>query len=284
MDLDDKKLTMENDSKPVVLCFSGNDPSGGAGIQADIESISSQGCHAAPIITVLTGQDTLNVFSVISIDPSLVIEQARTILEDMHVEVFKIGLLGSVEIIEAVHSIIVDYPDKQVVLDPVLSSGQGTDISDENSIDAMVSLLLPLTTIITPNTLESRRLVPEADDADARAMGLLDKGCEFALVTGTHASTPNVTNTLYGNRQILKSWQWQRLPDSYHGSGCTLASSLAALMAQGLTPQSACHEAQDYTWQSLKYGFRVGMGQLLPNRFYWATEDDDDLENGLKLN
>ena len=101
-------------------------------------------------------------------------------------------------------------------------------------------------------------------------------GCEFVLITGTHESTPEVENTLYGNKRRLETFQWQRLPHSYHGSGCTLAASIAAMMAHGLDPFMAVNEAQEFTWQSLQHGFRPGMGQYLPSRLFWARDDEDE--------
>mgnify|MGYP000629815250 CR=1 FL=1 len=144
-----------------------------------------------------------------------------------------------------------------------------------NGVIGMASLLLPQTTVLTPNSLEARALAPEADSLDACAMALLDRGVEFALVTGTHENTPEVTNRLYANRRLLETFSWDRLPDSYHGSGCTLASSIAGLLAQGLEPFTAIHEAQEYTWETLKNGYRIGMGQHLPNRFFWAMGEED---------
>ncbi len=263
---------------PAVMTFSGNDPTGGAGIQADIEALASMGCHTAPVITSLTIQDTQDIQGYVPIDASLLVQQARAVLEDMPIAVFKIGMLGSVDVIEAVHSILSDYADIPVVLDPVLVAGGGSEIADEEMIDAIITLLLPQTTILTPNSIEARILAQEADSLEACAQELLEMGCEYVLVTGTHEATTHVTNTLYGNRRQLESFTWDRLPDSYHGSGCTLASAIAGLLAQGLAPLSAVHEAQEYTWESLRSGYRLGMGQHLPNRFFWARDEAE--ENG----
>lgn len=259
---------------PVVLVFGGNDPTGGAGIQADIEATLSMGCHAAPVITAITVQDTANVMRFETVEPGILIEQARAVLEDMPVSCFKIGMVGSVELAEAIHSILVDYQNIPVVLDPVLRAGGGTSLADEELADAMVELLFPFVTVLTPNSHEARLLAPEADNLDACAQELLETGCEFVLITGTHENTPMVINHLYANHQLLESFQWERLPHSYHGSGCTLASSIAGLLAQGLEPFSAIHEAQEYTWESLKNGYRVGMGQFIPNRLFWAASEE----------
>lgn len=257
-------------SVPVVMTFAGLDPTGGAGLQADIESLASQGCHAAPVVTSVAVQDTRDVKDLVAMDPALVIEQARAVLEDMPVSAFKIGLLGSVGIVEAVHSILHDYPSLPVILDPVLASGAGTPLSEVEMVDALRTLLLPITTVLTPNSMEARALTPEADNTPACAMALLDRGCEFVLITGGHEDTPEVVNVLYGNRRELERFRWERLPGQFHGSGCTLASSIAGLLAQGMEPFSAIHEAQEYTWESLKHGYRVGMGQMTPNRLFWA--------------
>jgi hydroxymethylpyrimidine/phosphomethylpyrimidine kinase len=267
-------MSSQQSAVPVVMVFSGNDPSGGAGIQADIEALISHGCHAAPVITALTVQDTQDVIGYTPLDGGLIVEQARAVLEDMPIAAFKLGLLASSEAVEAVHSILRDYPDIPVVMDPVLASGSGMVITEDDAIDAMIELLLPQATVLTPNSPEARILAPEADSLDACAMALLERGAEFVLITGTHENTPNVVNTLYANNRVMESFTWDRLEGSFHGSGCTLASSIAGLLAQGLEPFTAIHEAQEYTWQALAEGYRIGMGQRIPNRLFWAREED----------
>lgn len=261
---------------PVVMSLAGNDPTGGAGLQADIEAIASMGCQAAPVVTALTVQDTSNVMLVEPVSSNMVIEQARAVLEDMPVRSIKLGLLGSVENVEAIHTLLTDYPKIPVVLDPVLRAGGGTPLADEELQEAMINLLFPLTTVLTPNSEEARQLAHEADTLDACAQELLASGCELVLVTGTHENTVTVDNILYGNRRRLETFTWERLPHSYHGSGCTLSAAIAGLLAQGLEPFTAIHEAQEYTWEALKHGYRAGMGQHLPNRLFWARSEEDD--------
>ncbi|MCK4587821.1 MAG: hydroxymethylpyrimidine/phosphomethylpyrimidine kinase, partial [Gammaproteobacteria bacterium] len=193
---------------PVVMTFAGSDPSGGAGLQADIETLASMGCHASPVITAVTVQDTRQLFRFQPMDASLVIEQARAILEDIPIAAFKIGMLGSVENVEAVHTILMDYPDAPVILDPLITAGGGGNLADDELIDAMVSLLFPLTTVLTPNSEEARAFAPEADNLDACAQELLDLGSEYILITGTHESTPHVINRLYGDHRLLESYTW----------------------------------------------------------------------------
>jgi len=263
-------MNQEQRKVPVVMAISGNDPSGGAGIAADIEAIASMGCQSAPVITALTVQDTRDVMEIVPTPAPLLIEQARAVLEDMSIDAIKIGMLGSSENIEAVHTLLTDYPEIPVVLDPILAAGGGAEISSSEMVDAMVELLLPLTTILTPNSVEARRLAPEADSIDACAQEILASGCELLLITGTHEPSEQVENRLYGNMRHLDSFIWERLPHSYHGSGCTLAAAIAGLLAQGLEPFTAINEAQEYAWESLNNGYRSGMGQLHPNRMFWA--------------
>jgi hydroxymethylpyrimidine/phosphomethylpyrimidine kinase len=260
-------------SPPVVLVFAGHDPSGGAGIQADIEALASQGCHAATVITALTVQDTRDVQDFRPLDAVELIAQARAVLEDMPVATFKLGMLGSVENIEAIHTILNDYPEIPVVFDPVLASGGGTGLGGPELIQAMQVLLLPMTTVLTPNSPEARALARGADTLDACALSLLDAGTDYVLVTGTHEDSRHVDNRLHHEDRLLETFTWERLPGSYHGSGCTLASSLAGLLARGLDPFAAAHEAQDYTWNALRQGYRPGLGQQLPNRLFWTRDD-----------
>jgi hydroxymethylpyrimidine/phosphomethylpyrimidine kinase len=267
---------------PVVLSFAASDPSGGAGLQADILTFASMGCHPLTVVTAITVQDTAGVEDVLAIDADWVADQARVLLEDMPVAAFKIGLLGSVENIAAIAEVVSDYPDVPLILDPVIASGRGDELSTDDMIAAMKEMLLPQTTIITPNSIEARRLA--ADDPndseelslDECARRILALGCEFVLITGTHENTPAVINTLYGEAGTLRTDSWQRLPDSYHGSGCTLASAIAANLANGFDLADAVRDAQDYTWQTLNAGFRPGMGQYLPDRLFWARDTGVD--------
>ena len=270
---------------PIVMVFAASDPSGGAGMQADIMTLSSLGCHPLSVVTAITVQDTVGVEGVLALDADWIVDQARVLLEDMPVAAFKIGLIGSVENIAAVAEIVSDYPDIPLVLDPVLTSGRGDELANEQMIYALFELLLPQTTVLTPNSLEARRLamedaeddeLPDAPDLVECGRRLVDAGAEYVLITGTHENTSKVVNTLYGEQGVIRSESWDRLPGSYHGSGCTLASAIAANLANGLDVPEAVRDAQDYTWQALAAGFRPGMGQFIPDRFFWAREDDGD--------
>jgi hydroxymethylpyrimidine/phosphomethylpyrimidine kinase len=276
------------DLPPIVLVFAASDPSGGAGLQADIMTLSSMGCHPLSVVTAVTIQDTTGVDAVSPIDAEWVADQARCVLEDMPVAAFKIGVLGSVETIAAIAEVVSDYPEIPLVLDPVLASGRGDELASEEMVAALRELLVPQTTIITPNSLEARRLaIDETNDEDDPdlaecARRLVASGCEYVLVTGTHENTPQVVNTLYGQEGVLRSDSWQRLPGSYHGSGCTLASAIAATIANGLAIGDAVKDAQEYTWQTLKAAFRPGMGHQIPDRLFWAREDESIEDRGVR--
>lgn len=275
-----------NEAPPIVLAFAASDPTGGAGLQADILTLASLGCHPLTVVTALTVQDTSGVEGIFPIDAEWVADQARTLLEDMPVAAFKIGMLGSIEIIATLAEVLADYPDIPVVLDPVLASGRGDAFADEDMIEALVGLLLPQTTLLTPNSLEARRLAQQVENDEEEAGNppdlprcarqLLDLGCEYVLITGTHEGTPQVINTLYGRHGAVRSDRWERLPGSYHGSGCTLASAIAAHLAHGIDLEESVRSAQDYTWRTLAAGFRPGMGQHIPNRLFWSLVDESD--------
>lgn len=268
------------DSPPIVMVFAATDPTGGAGLQADIMTLSSMGCHPVSVVTAITVQDTMGVDGMLPIDGEWVADQARAILEDMPVAAFKIGVLGSLEAVAAVAEVVSDYPEIPLILDPVLASGRGDELASEDMLNAIRELLIPQTTVVTPNSLEARRLADDGEDGSDDlelaecAKRILAMGCEYVLITGTHENTGEVVNTLYNSDGALRSDNWPRLPGSYHGSGCTLASALAATIANDVEMQEAVRDAQEYTWQSLKLAFRPGMGQNIPDRLFWAREED----------
>jgi hydroxymethylpyrimidine/phosphomethylpyrimidine kinase len=266
---------------PIVLVFAATDPTGGAGLQADILTLASMGCHPLSVVTAITVQDTTGVDQMHALDAEWVVEQARNVLEDMPVAAFKIGVLGSVEIISAVSEVVADYPDVPLILDPVLASGRGDELATEEMVEAMRELIIPQTTLITPNSIEARHLAAADDEADFPdlpecARRLIGLGCEYVLITGTHENTAQVMNILYGAEGVLRSDAWQRLPGSFHGTGCTLAAAVAATLANGLSMPEAIRDAQEFTWQSLKAAFRPGMGQQIPDRLFWARAAGDE--------
>ena len=245
---------------PVVLTFAASDPSGGAGLQADILTLAAMGCHPLSVMTALTVQDTTGVEGVMAIDSDWVADQARALLEDIPVDAFKIGVLGSVENIAAIAEIISDYPEVPLILDPVLASGRGDELASEEMTYAMRELLLPQTTLLTPNSMEARRLA-DIDDDDSSlhvcASKLIETGCEYVLVTGTHEATAQVVNTLYAKSGIVRSDTWARLPYRYRIDNLQIrlrsAVGLSRLTVEELFVQAVEQIASDQ---------RINAGQL----------------------
>jgi hydroxymethylpyrimidine/phosphomethylpyrimidine kinase len=252
---------------PIVLCFSGHDPTGGAGLHADIEAIAASGCRSASAVTCLTVQDTHDVKQLHPIDPNLFRQQAEAVLNDLPIAAIKIGLIGDVEICREISSLIEKHPQIPVVLDPVLAAGGGSNLAGEALLQSIRQDLLPQIELATPNSEEARRISDRMDLMDA-ATEMLSFGCKKILITGAHEKGDMVINTLFdGSIEQAHSLEWPRLPHSYHGSGCTLASAIAARIALGQPMLQAVTEAQEYTWQTLNRANSYGRGQALPNRF-----------------
>ena len=265
-----------------VMTFSATDSTLGAGLQADILTLTSLGCYPLSIVTGVSVQDTIGVESLSAISSELVNDQARIILEDMEIAAFKCGVLGSVENIRAVAEIAADYPDIPLIIDPVLASGRGDDLVNAEMMGAMTELLFPQSFLITPNSYEARRLVIEGKEnfedisINLCADRLKLQGCENILITGTHENTKTVINTLYEVSGEATPFYWDRLPGIYHGSGCTLTSAVAGYMAQGLDLKSSVERAQYFTWQTLKHAFKPGMGQYIPDRLFWTKNKGEN--------
>jgi hydroxymethylpyrimidine/phosphomethylpyrimidine kinase len=245
-------------SPPFVLTFAASDPTGGAGLQADLLTLAALGCHPLSVVTALSVQDTRGVTSLDAVDAALVERQAAALLAEMTVAAFKLGVLGSEANARAIAAIVASHPRVPLVVDPVLASGRGDPLASEALIATLLELVVPRATLATPNSIEARRLGGER--------ALLDRGCRYVLVTGTHEQTSDVVNTLYAASGKVREDRWPRLPGSYHGSGCTLASACAANLAHGLAIGDAVRGAQEFTWQSLSAGFRPADGQFIPRR------------------
>ncbi len=256
---------------PPVLVLAGHDPSGGAGIQADIEALASNGCHALPVITALTVQNTARFEKVVPVDADLFRQQLQVLVEDIPIAACKIGLLADVRIVQIIHDCLKEHPDLPVILDPVLASGTGTPVANQDLIAIIRELLLPLTTIITPNSLEARQLSGKEVLADC-AGNLIAAGCGHVLITGSHEQTDTVVNSLYDTQGLVDTFECERLPGEYHGSGCTLASALTALLAREVEMETAVIEAIRYTMETLRHAHAPGQGQLIPDRFFWSRD------------
>lgn len=248
-----------------VLCVSGLDPSGGAGLQADIEAVQAQGAHALGIVTALTVQNTINSRSVTAVAAELISEQIAALREDLQIDAIKLGLLGNRAQVELLARIAGEL-DCPLVLDPVLIAGGGAELAGEAVASALRQLLIPRATVITPNLYEARRLCRSDDKAEACATQLLAAGAQAVLITGGDLADQQVRN-YWQARQGPGHWfEYTRLHGQFHGSGCTLAAALAARLALGEALRTAAQQAQDYCATTLAAAFRPGRGQLIPNR------------------
>ncbi|MGH8492848.1 MAG: hydroxymethylpyrimidine/phosphomethylpyrimidine kinase [Moraxellaceae bacterium] len=251
--------------RPVTLCFSGLDPSGGAGLQADIETIAALGGHAAVVCTALTVQDSQRVYGFEAVNPELIRQQAEAVLADLPVGAIKLGMLGSGAITAVIAEVLAAHPAIPVVLDPVLAANSGGNLAADDLAQGLFRLF-PRATVITPNSVEARRLSGENDLNKAVAV-LQAKGARYVLLKGGHEPGSTICNQLYGPAGLVAKSQWPRLPGEYHGSGCTLASAIAAGIAGGLSLALAVSTAEAYVAQALQRADRPrNEGQFLPLR------------------
>jgi hydroxymethylpyrimidine/phosphomethylpyrimidine kinase len=253
-----------NSSRPIVLCLSGLDPTGGAGIQADIEAMAAAGVHALPVVTALTVQDTRNVKRVEPVDLDLLSQQIDTVLADCRIEAVKIGLLGDAVQTRFLAATLATLT-APVICDPVLRAGGGLDLATEARIATLRDELLPRVTLLTPNAAEARRLTG-SPDSDAAARRLLELGCKHVLVTGGDERGGDVVNSWHTVGAAPRRYHWPRLPETFHGAGCTLASAIAARLALGKPLEEAIEEGQRWTQQTLQTAIAIGHGRRVPNR------------------
>ncbi|HET9121955.1 MAG TPA: hydroxymethylpyrimidine/phosphomethylpyrimidine kinase [Acidiferrobacteraceae bacterium] len=257
--------------RPIVLVFSGLDPTGGAGIAADIETLAALGARAAPIVSALTVQDTRGASEVVPVTAALVLAQAEAVLADLPVAAIKVGLLPTVALVDAVATLAARHPALPLVVDPVLASGRGDDLRLEPTATALRQQLLPHTWLLTPNVREAEQ-ISGARGSEAIAQALLALGTHAVLVTGGDEPEAQVHNWLYRQGVAPVRYSWTRLPQRYHGSGCTLAAACAALLARGVVLEEAVRQAQAFTWAALADADCRGRGQCLPDRFVDASE------------
>ncbi len=258
-----------------VLVFAGLDPSGGAGISADIEAIGAMGAHALPIVTALTVQDNDNVYAVNPVDAKILRRQAEVLIDKIPISAVKIGIVGNRANAEAIAETIARLrkrqPDLPVVLDTVLASGHGDALSEDHP-NHTLRPLLGLATIVAPNLIEAARLCEGAQTVEAQAQALLASGAKHVLIKGGHgAADKDVVNSWF-TQNDSHAWTWQRLPSGFHGTGCTLASAIAGLLAQGKPMRETLTRAQQYMHRSLEQSFPIAAGQRIPNRHVSLAE------------
>ena len=255
--------------RPTVLVFAGLDPSGGAGIQADIDAIGAVGAHALPVITALTVQDNDRVSAVHPVDIAIWRHQADVLIEKMTIDAIKIGIVGNRANAEALAELVgrlrKKQPDLVVVLDTVLGSGLGDLLAVERA-EYVLSPLLPLATVLTPNLPEATRLVPDAKTVEEQARHFLAAGSRHILIKGGHGEDVAMVENSWFSGSGERSWKWKRLNASFHGSGCTLASLIAGYLAKGKGVEEALDLAQVLCQKMLENAYSIAEGQKIPNR------------------
>ncbi|KOR28260.1 hypothetical protein TI03_05115, partial [Achromatium sp. WMS1] len=250
---------MNDSTIPLILAIGGHDPSGGAGLQADIEAIAANGGHALSIVTALTTQNTCNVVQIYPQPASQIANQYRLILQESPIKAIKIGLLGNTQIANMLADLLAEHPKLPVVLDPILKAGHDNTSFTDNKLQTVIrNRLLPYCTLVTPNSLEARTLA-DSDNLAYCANAIINNGCNAVLITGAHEANQMVINRLYtAEAGLVQEDHWPRLSGTYHGSGCTLAATIATKLAMGIPLTTAIAQAQIYTWKSLKQAFTSG--------------------------
>lgn len=264
-----------------VLVFNSNDPCGAGGLSADITAVASVGAHALPVMTGTYVRDTAEIFDHIGFDDEGVAEQARTLLEDVAVNVIKVGFADSPESLTVIAEITSDYPDTPVVAYmPNLS--WWNEVKIDLYQDAFKELVLPQTTVLVGNHSTLWRWLlpdwngeksPTARDI-AKAAG--DVGVPYTLVTGIPAPDQFIENTLATPQSVMATAKFERFEAIFSGAGDTLSAALAAMLASGSELTEAFNEAVGFLDQSLNGGFRPGMGHVIPDRLFWAHPEPDD--------
>lgn len=246
--------------------MSGLDPSGGAGIQADIQAITSLGAHPLPVLSCLTVQDTHNVLGAEAVNPELIRQQLQCLANDVPIHAVKTGALGNAEVLDVLVEFLETLPGVPVIADPVIKAAGGGDLADARLVQAMKEKLFPRAEILTPNG-EELALLGGSDDTATAARNLMETGCESVLATGGHGSGLHIINTLFNHAPEPMEWEIERIgANEYHGTGCTLAAAIAAGRACGLSPRAAISQAQNYVHRTLLHALSVGNGQRIPDR------------------
>jgi hydroxymethylpyrimidine/phosphomethylpyrimidine kinase len=259
---------------PAVLSIAGSDSGGGAGIQADLKAFARVGVHGMTAVTAITAQNTVGVEAVQTISPRVIVAQVRAVAEDIGVDAVKIGMLGTVETVEAVVEALSYLGDAPVVIDPVMIAESGAELLDAEARVTLAEKLLPLAAVITPNIPEARALTGLGEEATQAelAEALVAVGARAAVVTGGHSEA--VVDVFYDGDRVIEI-AGERYPNgAAHGSGCTHSSSLAAFLALGHEPLAAAESAREITSRAVRDGLRgIGAGAGPVDVFGLTTGD-----------
>lgn len=273
-------LLSESSQPPCVLVFNANDPCGAGGLSADITAMACAGAHALPVTTGTYIRDSAEIFDHVCLDEDAVSEQARALLEDIPVQVIKVGFVGSPENLSRIAETASDYPDTPLIA-YMPDMSWWNEVQIDLYLDAFQELLLPQTTVLAGNhSTLWRWLLPDwpsdrSPTARDIARAAAEFGVSYTLVTGIPAPDQFIDNILASPQAVIGSAKFEHFEAVFSGTGDTLSATLAALLACGLDLGSAFAEALDYLDQCLASGFRPGMGNVIPDRLFWAQNDDD---------
>ncbi len=257
---------MSAGAHPIALTIAGSDPSGGAGIQADLKTFSALGVYGASVLTALTAQNTSGVTGVFSVPLDFIADQFRAVVSDLSVTAMKTGMLGDAETVEVVSKLLGEVPGVPVVVDPVMVATSGDVLLRPDAVEAVRSMLIPRAALITPNLPEAARLLdrPEAvneDEMRIQAEGLMAFGCGAVLLKGGHGREAEVVDILFDG-QTHTAFRRPRIETTKtHGTGCTLSAAIAAGLATGMDLAQAVARAKDFVWNALSSGSHMHVGK-----------------------
>ncbi|WP_267223963.1 bifunctional hydroxymethylpyrimidine kinase/phosphomethylpyrimidine kinase [Dyella silvae] len=254
---------MSRIAPPIALTIAGSDSGGGAGIQADLKTFHARGVHGLSVIAAITSQNTRGVSAVHTVPLAHIRSQLAAVFDDFPISAVKTGMLGSAAVTRLVAREMRTRKPAWLVVDPVMISTSGARLLDEDAVQAMVEELIPQADLLTPNLPEAEALLGrklrKAKDFDSAGEALLELGARAVLLKGGHSTEREVIDRLYDERGVMEL-RHRRLPIEGHGTGCTLASAIAAELAKGQAPRSAVRRAVAYVQRALAHSYRPGGG------------------------
>ena len=254
-----------------VLTIAGSDCSGGAGIQADLKTISAHGCFAMSVIVSVVAENTSRVIDIQDITPDMIKKQIDAIFEDIEVDAVKIGMLSTEECMQAVADKLIEYKPKNIVMDPVMYAKNGCALMDPKAIDKLISTIIPLANVLTPNIPEAEKIadmkISNIKDMEEACIKIHKMGCDYVLVKGGHLEDDAI-DVLYDGSNY-NYFQTKRInTKNTHGTGCTLSSSIASNLALGLSIQDTIKKSKEYITMAIEHSLAIGKGHGPTNHFY----------------
>ena len=261
---EDKKIDMKEDT-PIVLVIGGLDPTGGAGVLADSQTILMNGCHPITLVTCLTAQNTNSFNGMKATNANFFKKMSKTLLKDISsIRAIKIGALANEEIIKSVKEIIINYKNIPVVLDPIIETSSGGSLISKEGIKELKLSLLPYAELVTPNIEEAKFLTNK--DSLSEITEQFHKLKSNYIFIKDNEEENQIRNYLYKNKQLIKEWQVAKIKGKFQGTGCSISSCIASNLAKEIKIEESIELAQDTVHQSLLNAIDLGKGQKIPKR------------------